>query len=173
MSAEEHRNRSPATVAFAVITVSDTRTASDDSGGETARKGLEAAGHRVVRREIVRDEPEEIARVTAEALEEPAVEAIVLTGGTGIGPRDRTVEAIDPLLEKRLDGFGEIFRALSFKEIGPAAMLSRAFAGTARGKVLFALPGSPKGVALAIASLIAPEAGHLLGELRRAPHRPH
>ncbi|HET6203484.1 MAG TPA: MogA/MoaB family molybdenum cofactor biosynthesis protein [Planctomycetota bacterium] len=152
-----------------MITVSDTRTEADDAGGETARRELEAGGHWVVRRGIVRDDLHEIARAVQDSLDDPSVEAILLTGGTGVAPRDRTIEAVEPLLEKRLEGFGEIFRALSFLEIGSAAILSRALAGTARGRVLFALPGSPAAVALAVSRLISPEAGHILGELRRAP----
>ena len=169
MAVEEHRKRAPASASFAVITVSDTRTQATDTGGEAAREGLESAGHRVVRRAIVPDEGRAISGALREALADPSVEAVILTGGTGIAPRDRTIEAVSAILEKRLDGFGEIFRALSFEEIGAAAILSRALAGTAWGKAIFALPGSPKGVSLAVKRLIAPEIGHILGELRRAP----
>jgi molybdenum cofactor biosynthesis protein B len=154
-------------VPSAVLTVSDTRTLETDSGGALAVELLEGAGHPVVRREIVRDEPAEIAAALRRALADEAVGAVVLTGGTGVAPRDVTPEAVTPLLERTLPGFGELFRQLSYAEIGAAAMLSRALAGLAAGRVVFALPGSRGALRLALERLILPELGHLAGEARK------
>ena len=140
--AHEHRAAAPAQVAVFAITCSDTRTASDDEGGRALRTGLEQAGHTVVGQVIVRDEADALRAAIAQGLELGA-RAVILTGGTGISRRDVSLEVVEALFEKRLDGFGELFRMLSFAEIGPAAMLSRAAAGTYRGALLFALPGTP------------------------------
>ena len=150
-----------------VLTVSDTRTEKNDSGGRAIIELLTAAGHEVVDREIVKDEPDQVRSVVTAQLMQKQIQAIITTGGTGISSRDRSYEAVTDLLEKRLDGFGELFRALSFQEIGPAAMLSRAFAGTARGKILIALPGSEHAVRLALTKLVLPELGHLVREASR------
>jgi molybdenum cofactor biosynthesis protein B len=148
-----------------VLTVSDTRTAADDLSGATARRSIERAGHRVVDAAIVRDEPDAVrARVLA-WLDGSDCDAVLVTGGTGIAPRDRTYEAVAGLLERRLDGFGELFRALSFEQIGSAAMLSRAVGGIARAKPVFSVPGAPHAVELALERLILPEIGHLLDQL--------
>ena len=136
--AHEHRAAAPAQVAVFAITCSDTRTASDDEGGRALRTGLEQAGHTVVGQVIVRDEADALRAAIAQGLELGA-RAVILTGGTGISRRDVSLEVVEALFEKRLDGFGELFRMLSFAEIGPAAMLSRAAAGTYRGALLFAL----------------------------------
>lgn len=150
-------------VRVATITLSDTRTAADDEGGALLRERLGLAGFEVVSHAIVREESEamraEVQRLSADA----GVDAIVLTGGTGIAPRDRTIEAIAPLFEKTLDGFGEAFRRLSWDEIGPNAILSRAIAGTLNGRVIAALPGSPKAVRLAVDRLLAPVLAHAVG----------
>jgi molybdenum cofactor biosynthesis protein B len=153
--------------ALALLTVSDTRTPSNDGSGTLARALLEEAGHRIVDYRIVRDEPERIVRCVREWLERDDCEAVVVNGGTGVSRRDRTLEALHALVDTRLDGFGELFRMLSFERIGSAAMLSRAAAGVARGKPVFALPGSPEAVRLALERLILPVLGHLLGELKR------
>jgi molybdenum cofactor biosynthesis protein B len=150
-----------------VLTVSDTRSLETDSGGALAVELLEGAGQPVVRRELVRDEPSEIAAALRRALADEAVAAVVLTGGTGISPRDVTPEAVTPLLERTLPGFGELFRQLSYAEIGPAAMLSRALAGLAAGRPVFVLPGSRGALRLALERLILPELGHLAGEARK------
>ncbi len=150
----------------AAVTVSDTRNADDDEGGAVLRGRLEAAGFVVGVRSIVRDEPDELRVVIAEICDGDAADAIVTTGGTGIAPRDRTYEAIEGLLEKRLDGFGEAFRRLSWEEIGPRAVLSRAVAGVHRGRILAALPGSPKGVILAIDRILAPILPHAVALAR-------
>jgi molybdenum cofactor biosynthesis protein B len=147
-----------------VITVSDTRSLADDSGGALVCELLEGAGHRVASREIVRDDVAEIRAALERALASAECAAAILTGGTGVAPRDVTPEAVAPLLERPLPGFGELFRQLSFAEIGSAAMVSRALGGLARGKPVFALPGSRAAVRLGLERLILPELGHLAGE---------
>jgi molybdenum cofactor biosynthesis protein B len=167
MSFADHRAKAPATIRCYVITVSDTRTDETDTGGRAVVELLTAAGHTVIAKRIVRDEPEEVAALVRLQAATDHVDVIITTGGTGITRRDSTFEAIDALLEKKLPGFGELFRMLSFQEIGPAAMLSRACAGTCRGKVVVALPGSENAVRLAMTRLLVPELGHLVAETRR------
>jgi molybdenum cofactor biosynthesis protein B len=150
-------------IRVATVTLSDTRTLEDDEGGKLLGELLAAGGFEIAAHAIVREDTEAMrAHVRALAADE-AVEAIVLTGGTGIAPRDRTIEAIAPLFDKTLDGFGEAFRRLSWDDIGPNAMLSRAIAGTLNGRVIFALPGSPKAVRLAVERLITPVLAHAVG----------
>jgi len=151
-------------VPTAVITVSDTRTIETDTGGALVVQHLEAAGHPVASREIVADEPAQIAAAVSRALAADGVRAIILTGGTGVAPRDVTPDTVEPLLERIVPGFGELFRQLSFADIGSAAILSRALAGLARGRVVFVIPGSRGAVQLAMEKLILPELGHLAGE---------
>ncbi|MGH7270363.1 MAG: MogA/MoaB family molybdenum cofactor biosynthesis protein [Polyangiaceae bacterium] len=153
-------------VRVAAITVSDTRTAKEDEGGARLRERLEAAGCTVSLSVIVRDEPDDLRALVARVCDTDSADAIVMTGGTGIAPRDRTYEAIDALLEKRLDGFGEAFRRLSWDEVGPRAILSRALAGVHRGRILVALPGSPKGVVLAVDRVLAPILSHAVALAR-------
>ena len=167
MGHREHRAQAPAQVRCFVLTVSDSRTEETDSGGRAIVELLTGAGHEVVERRLVKDEPDQVRSAVAMQLAQERVQAIITTGGTGISSRDRSYEALTGLIEKRLDGFGELFRALSFQEIGPAAMLSRAFAGTARGKILIALPGSEHAVRLALTKLVLPELGHLVHEASR------
>jgi molybdenum cofactor biosynthesis protein B len=157
----EHKQRAPKSLAFALITVSDGRDETTDRTGEALARRLAEAGHAVVRRALIRDDEDAIALVVSRALEDPAVQMVVVNGGTGVSPWDVTVEAVRPLLEKELPGFSERFRALSYREVGPSADLSRALAGTAGGKALFCLPGSTAGALLALENLILPEAGHL------------
>ena len=166
MGQHEHHAAAPRTVTVAVVTLSDTRSPADDRTGDTIVALLEAAGHSVAGRELVREDPPAIRAALEAALAGPA-QAVILNGGTGIAPRDSTPEIVAPLLECELPGFGELFRQLSFREIGAAAMLSRALAGVARGKLLFALPGSKAACRLALERLILPELGHLVGELRK------
>lgn len=166
-SPEEHRQRGPSRVICAVITVSDTRTLADDRSGQTALDILQAAGHPVVHREIVPDEPDKIQQALQNLLDREDIQAVILTGGTGLSSRDITVETVNLFLTKLLPGFGELFRMLSYQEIGPAAMLSRATAGLAGRAVVFVLPGSPQAVRLALEKLIAPELGHLIGQVHR------
>ena len=157
----------PSSVRCFVLTVSDTRTPETDTGGQAIRALLEAAGHQVSGHAIVKDEPSQVAARVREQLASPDTQIVITTGGTGITSRDGTFEAIDALLEKRLDGFGEIFRMLSFQEIGPAAMMSRATAGTVARKAIFVLPGSPNAIQLAMTRLILPELGHVAQQLSR------
>jgi molybdenum cofactor biosynthesis protein B len=152
---------------LALLTVSDSRTPEDDHSGRAARSLIEDAGHHIVDYRVLPDEPERIARCVEEWLAREDCAGVVVNGGTGVSKRDRTYEAISAVLDQRLDGFGELFRMLSFEQIGSAAMLSRAAAGIARGKPVFSLPGSPQAVRLALERLILPELGHLLAELRR------
>ena len=166
MGQHEHHAAAPRTVTVAVVTLSDRRSPADDRTGDTIVALLEAAGHSVAGRELVREDPPAIRAALEAALAGPA-QAVILNGGTGIAPRDSTPEIVAPLLECELPGFGELFRQLSFREIGAAAMLSRALAGVARGKLLFALPGSKAACRLALERLILPELGHLVGELRK------
>lgn len=163
----KHGGAAPESVPTAVITVSDTRTLETDSGGATVVELLEAAGHPVAGREIVADEPEAIRGAVESALANEAVRAVILTGGTGIAPRDVTPDSVLPLLQRVIPGFGEFFRALSYEEIGSAALLSRALAGIARGCVVFVLPGSRGAVRLGMTKLVLPELGHLAGEARK------
>jgi molybdenum cofactor biosynthesis protein B len=162
-----HKAQAPASVACYVLTVSDSRTSDTDTGGHAIRDLLEQAGHQVTGHTIVKDEPAQVAARVREQLADLRTQIIITTGGTGVTSRDGTFEAIDALLDKRLDGFGELFRMLSFQEIGPAAMMSRATAGTAAGKAIFVLPGSPNAVRLAMTRLILPELGHVVQQLRK------
>ena len=164
----EHRAYGPDRLGFAALTVSDSRSAADDASGDVIERLAAAAGHRLVERRIVPDEIVEIRAAANEILRRDDVDVLVLSGGTGFSPRDLTLEAAAPLLERRIDGFGELFRMLSFEQVGAAAMLSRAAAGVIGGRAVFVLPGSPKAVTLAMERLILPEAGHLLGQARRA-----
>lgn len=165
MSVSEHRKAAVIGVRCAVFTISDTRALETDVSGRTIVELLEEAGHVVAKRQILRDEPMDVHDAVVAQL--GGVDAIVTTGGTGISSRDSTFEAVAGLLEKRLDGFGELFRALSYQEIGSAAMLTRAIAGVARGTAIFILPGSENAVRLGMTKLILPELGHVVRELQR------
>lgn len=171
MSSEDvpaaHRAGAPGFVRALVVTVSDSRVAATDKSGKLIQERLEAAGHRVVERCLVPDEPDAIRGAVLGAIARPDVDLILVTGGTGVAPRDTTPETVEPLLDKVLAGFGELFRALSWEEIGPAALLSRAVGGTAGQSAVFVMPGSSAAVRLALERLILPEIGHLLGQLRR------
>jgi molybdopterin adenylyltransferase len=195
-SHREHKATSPASVRCAVLTVSDTRTEATDTGGRAITTLLTEHGHEVMFKEIVRDEPDQVrvlianwigagadegrashrtvdqtvnrkVNQTVDRTVDRTVQAIITTGGTGISSRDRTYEAVTSLLDKQLDGFGELFRMLSFQEIGAGAMLSRACAGVARGRIVICLPGSEHAVRLAMTRLILPELGHLVREISR------
>ena len=167
MSHVEHKSHAPASVSCFVLTVSDSRTPDTDTGGLAIRQLLEHAGHQVTGHSLVRDEPAQVVAEVRAQLADSRTQVIITTGGTGITSRDGTYEAIDGLLEKRLDGFGELFRMLSFQEIGPSAMMSRATAGTAGRKAVFVLPGSPNAVKLAMTKLIIPELGHVAQQLNK------
>jgi molybdopterin adenylyltransferase len=164
MGHEEHRREGPRAVAVAVVTASDSRGEAEDTSGAYLREQAAAAGHPVVFYRVVKDEPEAIRVALADA-HTAGARALLVNGGTGIAARDRTYEAVAALLEKRLDGFGELFRMLSFAEIGSAAIMSRAVAGVWRGCALFSMPGSTAAVRLAWERLIAPELPHLVREL--------
>ncbi len=163
----DHKAASPAVVHCYLLTISDTRTEATDTSGRAIFDLLFADGHQVAGRRIVRDEPAEVRAAIEAQLANPTVQAILTTGGTGITSRDTTFETIDALLDKRLDGFGELFRVLSYQEIGSAAMMSRAQAGLARGKVIISMPGSEDAVRLAMTKLVLPELGHLVREAGR------
>lgn len=165
--AAEHRAAAPEYIGVAVLTVSDTRTPETDTSGALLRAQLLAHGHRVVDSRIVPDEPARIRATLADWSDRPEVQAIITNGGTGIARRDTTYDVLAGLLEKRIDGFGELFRMLSYQEIGAAAMLSRAVAGVYRGRVLIATPGSTNAVRLALERLILPELSHLVYELTK------
>ncbi|HYQ80487.1 MAG TPA: MogA/MoaB family molybdenum cofactor biosynthesis protein [Anaeromyxobacteraceae bacterium] len=164
MAHQEHRRSGPRSVKVFVVTASDSRGEAEDSSGRLLRDGAAAAGHEVVGYRLVKDEPDQIRSALEEAARAGA-QAVLVNGGTGISGRDRSYEAVAGILEKRLDGFGELFRMLSFQEIGSAAMLSRAVAGVWRGRVVFSMPGSTAAVRLAWEKLIAPELPHLAFEL--------
>lgn len=152
---------------FAVLTMSDSRTPETDTSGQFIREAVAKAGHKVARYALVKDDPQQIRPELQAALADPGVAVIVTNGGTGISLRDHAFETVLGLLDKKLDGFGELFRMLSYQEIGAAAMLSRAVGGIARGKVVFSLPGSTKAVRLGMEKLILPQAGHLFFELQK------
>jgi molybdenum cofactor biosynthesis protein B len=161
--AHHHRRDAVKRVPTVVVTVSDTRSLETDTGGARVEELLSGAGHPIVRREIVRDEPDEIAAALLRATRDES-RAVIFTGGTGVAPRDVTPDTIEPLLERLVPGFGELFRLLSYEDIGSAAILSRALAGLKGGRVVFVIPGSRGAVGLAMEKLILPELGHLAGE---------
>ena len=163
----EHKATAPKSVGCFVLTVSDTKNPETDTSGTVIRELLTAAGHRVAGSAIVRDEPAEVARLVRDACARDDVQTVILTGGTGITSRDSTYEAVEALLDKRLPGFGELFRMLSFQEIGAAAMLSRAQMGIHARRIVVSLPGSPNACRLALDKLLIPELGHLLREASR------
>ncbi len=168
-SVEEHRakaKRAQESVAIAIVTVSDTRTEETDTSGQMIRKMAEAAGHRIVNYRIVQDEPDQVEAALHD-FSDGSAQMIVFNGGTGISARDRTYDVLARALEKELPGFGELFRMLSYQEIGAAAMMSRATAGTYRGQVVISLPGSTGAVRLAMEKLILPEIEHLAWEITR------
>ena len=167
MSVAEHKGKSPAAVACFVLTVSDTRTPDTDTSGRAIRALLEGAGHQVTGTAIVRDDPEAVTGAVRRQAADGTTRVIIATGGTGITSRDGTFEAVDRLFDKRLDGFGELFRMLSFAEIGAAAMLTRATAGTVGRNAVFILPGSENAVRLGMTRLILPELGHVVQQLDR------
>lgn len=167
MGVEEHKRdaESVGAISFAVITVSDSRTEAEDESGKLIRERMEEAGHQLVSYRLLKNDLAAIRRDVVKLIE-AKVECIVTTGGTGLSSRDMTVEAVAPLFDKIVGGFGELFRHLSFQEVGTAALMSRATAGSARGTIVFCLPGSTKAVRLALERLILPELKHLIRELR-------
>jgi molybdenum cofactor biosynthesis protein B len=163
----EHRATAPRKVTCAIVTVSDTRTPQTDAGGQAVYDLLTAAGYEVAAREIIRDEPAAMRRLLEKYRDDESLDAVLLTGGTGVSSRDQTYETLAALLTRQLPGFGELFRMLSFAEIGAAAMLSRATGGLMGRTVVLSMPGSPAAVRLAVEKLIVPELRHLVREARR------
>ena len=165
MTVAEHRRNAPDHITCFVLTISDTRTETDDTSGDAIVNALQEAGHLVSGRRIVPDDPVLVRTVVTE--QAGTVDVVISTGGTGLTSRDSTFEAISNVLDKRINGFGELFRMLSFADIGPAAMMSRACAGTVGRTAIFSLPGSENAVRLAMSKLIVPELGHVVRELGR------
>jgi molybdenum cofactor biosynthesis protein B len=167
VGSEEHKAQAPRGVRVFVLTVSDTRTAATDTSGQAIVDLLTAAGHHVTGKAIEKDEPEPVAELVRQQATIADADAIITTGGTGLTSRDSTFEAIDGLLHKRLPGFGELFRMLSYQDIGSASMMSRAAAGTIGGVVVISLPGAEAAVRLAMTKLVLPELGHLVQQARK------
>jgi molybdopterin adenylyltransferase len=166
-SVHKHKESAPETVRVAILTISDTRRPETDTGGDIAEELLEGAGQEVVERKIVRDEVSGIRNSLIDLLARSDVDAVITTGGTGISARDTTYEVVERMVEKRLDGFGEVFRMLSYEEIGSAAIMSRALAGSVGSKFVASLPGSRNAVRLAVEKLLVPELSHIVFELRK------
>jgi len=167
MGYQEHKHKAPKSVSCAVLTISDTRTERDDESGQRLVRKLGESGHRVIRYCILKNEADSIKKKIYELLKEEELQVIITSGGTGVSRRDITIETIYPILEKKLDGFGELFRSLTYQEIGTGSIMSRAIAGVARGKVIICLPGSPEATNLAMDKIILPEIGHLVREATR------
>ena len=169
MSLEQHKGAAPARLRFAVITISDTRDAATDRGGPYLVERVEGAGHTVAQRAIVKDEREQIEAAVRAAVADAGVDLVLTTGGTGIAPRDVTYDTLKGLFDSEIPGFGELFRMLSYQQIGAAALLSRAIGGVLAGKVVLAMPGSPKALALAMDEIVLREAAHLVQQTRARP----
>ncbi len=167
MTAIPHPDAAEFAVRCAIITVSDSRTVESDRSGQLIQQLLTAAGHQIVVYTLVKDEPAQIQAQIQALKQRSDVEALILNGGTGIAPRDTTYDAVAALLEKTLPGFGELFRWLSYQEIGSRAIASRAIAGTIGSQLIFSIPGSTKAVALAMEKLILPELRHLVSQLKK------
>ena len=160
---DDHHHHEVPSVSFGVVTVSTSRTLETDESGDALVAAIEDEGHGVARRQLVGDDRDEIAAVVTALVETEDVDAVVLTGGTGLSPEDVTVEAVHPLLDQEIPGFGELFRSLSFDDIGPRALLSRAFAGSKDGIPVFCLPGSTQAARFGADLLVLPTIGHILG----------
>jgi len=172
-TAAKHKAEAPKSLNFAVITCSTSRHREfvetgrlNDPSGDLIVQALKGRGHKVTMRRIITDDKSEVQRAILKALKSRKIDAIITSGGTGISPRDVTIEAIQPLLDKEIPGFGELFRFISYEKIGSAALLTRAVAGVTKGKAVFCLPGSPQSVLLALEELIIPEVGHVLKHAR-------
>ncbi|MBS7656396.1 MAG: MogA/MoaB family molybdenum cofactor biosynthesis protein [Candidatus Bathyarchaeia archaeon] len=172
-TAAKHKADVPKILNFAVIVCSTSRYEEylktgkyGDQSGDLIVQIVKSNGHRVTMRRLVSDDKQEIQRAVLRALRSRKTDVVVTSGGTGISPKDVTIEAVQPLLEKDLPGFGQLFRMLSYEKIGSPALLTRAIAGVAYGKPVFCLPGSPQSVSLALENLILPEAGHILKHAR-------
>ncbi|HEY9071143.1 MAG TPA: molybdenum cofactor biosynthesis protein B [Candidatus Ozemobacteraceae bacterium] len=166
MSHHDHEAEAPKSLSLGILTLSDTRGEAEDRSGAVLKELLTAAGHYIDRYAVIREEPE-LIRSTLSGWLDSSLDAIVTNGGTGLTSRDGTIEVARSLMQKELEGFGELFRLLSFQQIGPAAMLSRSTAGLAAGKILVCLPGSTKAVRLAALRLLVPQLPHMVREARR------
>jgi molybdenum cofactor biosynthesis protein B len=168
MSIDEHKARAPKHLSVGVITASNTRTEETDDSGRYAQEALRNAGHEVAFYAVVKDDGWEIREALDAALPQSSV--VILSGGTGLSPTDVTIETVAPLFEKELDGFGELFRSLSYQDIGTPAIMSRATAGVVEGTLVVCLPGSPKAVRLAMEEILLDELGHIVEQLSAGPH---
>jgi len=167
MSYREHKKGSPQSVGCAVLIISDSRTEQTDESGKFLKQALSQNGHRVIAYAILKNDAEAIERKIRELLRQEGLQVIITSGGTGISHRDITVETVSSIMEKKLDGFGELFRSLSYQEIGTASIMSRAVAGVVGGKIIICLPGSLGAAKLAIEKIILPEIGHMVREVTR------
>lgn len=167
MGHKEHKHQAPLSARVWVVTVSDTRTWENDESGTLLEEKLSSAGHIIANRSIITDDEEKILAVLNEAVSKGDFDAVIITGGTGISPRDNTIEAVHKFMEKELTGFGELFRRLSYDEIGTAAIMSRATAGVGKGIIVIAIPGSKNAVRLACDEIIIPELSHMLYEMKK------
>ena len=167
MSHLEHKEMSPKAITCAVLIISDSRTEKTDESGKYLVEKLEGNGHTVVDYALLKNDPEAIKQKLIEYLEQEELQVIITSGGTGVSIRDVTVETVTPMLDKTLDGFGELFRSLSYMEIGTASIMSRAIAGVMGGKVIICGPGSLAAVKLAVEKIILPEIGHMVREATR------
>lgn len=167
MSLEQHKQEAPPALRFAILTFSDTRDLTADRGGDFLVASVEGAGHAVLHRSVHADDAGEIEAAVREATVREDIDLVLTTGGTGLARRDVTYDTLRRILDTEIPGFGELFRWLSYEEIGPATILSRALGGVLNGTVLFALPGSPKALRLAMEKIVLPEAGHVVGQVRR------
>lgn len=167
MGYHEHKHLGPRNVSCAVVTISDSRTEADDESGKLVRQRLSDNGHRVVASSLLKNEPEAIRAKIMELVGQEDVQVIITSGGTGVSQRDVTVDTVEPMLEKKLDGFGELFRSLSYQEIGTGSIMSRATAGVIGGKLILCFPGSLGAATLVMDKVILPELGHLVREATR------
>ena len=167
MSHLEHKELSPKAITCAVLIISDSRTEKTDESGKYLQDILETNGHTVVDYTLLKNDTESIKKKLEEYLEQEELQVIISSGGTGVSMRDVTVETVTPMLDKMLDGFGELFRTLSYMEIGTASIMSRAIAGVIGGKIIICVPGSLAAVKLAVEKIILPEIGHMVREATR------
>jgi len=167
VSYQQHKKEAPRSVSCAVVTISDSRTEEDDESGKLLKQKLNDNGHQVISYSIIKDDADAIGQKIKELMAQQELQVIITSGGTGVGRRDVTVETVSPVLDKKLDGFGELFRSLSYEEIGTASIMSRAVAGVGGGKVIICLPGSLGAVRLAMDQIILPEIGHMVREVTK------
>jgi len=167
MSHLEHKKEAPQSAGVALLTISDSRTEETDESGKLLRQKLEESGHRIIAYALLKNDAAAVKETIEEFLDEEEVQVIITGGGTGLSHRDITVETVSEMLEKRLDGFGELFRSLSYQEIGTSSIMSRAVAGVIKGKVIICIPGSLGATKLAVEKIILPEIGHMIREASR------